>query len=211
MLGRGTRLLGLSFAESCANGKRDMLALDFVGNSARHRLIGPADALAGGDLPEDVREAVDADLEGGQVELEEVLAHAEQLIADKRDKIRVVALAHYKATEIDPFLPQLPPDPDGAWAQSPATEMQRRALTQAGLSKLPMDLRRGEASRWIDAIMQRKKAGLCSLKAAKRLHSLGLNTAGMSALRAGVLFAKARKKGWRPWVFMHEPEFRRHK
>ena len=44
-IGRGTRILGLSLEESIANGKRDLLVLDFVGNSSTHSLVSVADVL----------------------------------------------------------------------------------------------------------------------------------------------------------------------
>lgn len=210
MLGRGTRLLGRSYDESIANGKRDMLALDFVGNVGRHRLVGPADVLAGAPIPDDLRQEVERELERGELQLEDVLAHAEQQIENKREKMRLLTLAHYRATEIDPFIgPQLPPSiPDGAWSLQPATDVQLRALVNAGLVKLPPGLTRGEASRYITAIAERKKHGLCSIKQARRLRSLGLNTEGMTALRAAALFARLRfAKSPGPWVFIREPEY----
>lgn len=208
MLGRGTRLLGATFDESIANGKRDMLALDFVGNVGRHRLAGPADVLAGAPIPDEMREEVERELERGELQLEEILAHAEQQLEVKREKMRLLTLAHYKAHEIDPFLgPQLPPDPDGAWAKAPATEVQLRALVNAGLAKLPPGLTRGEASRYISAIAERRKRGLCHVKQAKRLTSLGLDTSNMTALRAGQLFAQLRRRGWGPWAVRDEPEY----
>ena len=69
MLGRGTRL---------AAGKSDCLILDFSGNSGRHRLVGPADALAGRLIDEKTRAEVERQLAaGGQLELESLLATAE--------------------------------------------------------------------------------------------------------------------------------------
>jgi hypothetical protein len=51
--------------------------LDFVGNSGKHRLIGPADALAGRELTDEERKLAEKKLDG-QTELEDVLAHAER-------------------------------------------------------------------------------------------------------------------------------------
>lgn len=200
MVGRGTRL---------APGKRDVLVLDFVGNAGRHKLVGPADALAGLDLPDEVRADVEAALDGGQIELEDVLAHAEAEAEQRRDRVRLIAIAHYRATEIDPFFGSLPPDPEGAWAKEPATATQIKALTSAGFSRLPDCLTRGEASRYIAALQERRKLGLASLKQCRRLHSLGIETKNLTALRAAQLYAKLRQKGFRPWVLRDEPEFRR--
>src|SRR6185503_920850 len=78
MIGRGTRLLGLTYAESCANGKRDVLVLDVVGN-LRHRLATPADALAGMKVPDDIAAEVAKELDTGkQLDVSLVLAGAEE-------------------------------------------------------------------------------------------------------------------------------------
>ena len=211
MVGRGTRLLGHSYAESVANGKRDVLVADFVGNAGKHKLVGPIDALAGGALPDDIREIAERELEKGQIDLEDVLAHAEAEVQKRREHTRIIALAHYRATEIDPFFSSLPPEPNAAWASQPATPAQLKALVTAGFSRLPADLTRGEASRYIDALQDRRRRGLASLAACKRLHSLGIDTRELTATRAGQLFALLKRKGWRPWVLAHEPEYRRGK
>jgi superfamily II DNA or RNA helicase len=211
MIGRGTRILGASYAESVANGKRDVLVLDFVGNAGKHKLVGPADALAGLDLPEDVRADVEKALDEGQLDLEDVLAHAEEQANARRERVKLIAMAHYRAENVDPFFGQLPPNPQGAWTQEPATPMQLRALAQAGFSKLPMELTRGEASRYIEALQDRRRRGLASLKQARRLHALGLDVRNMTAVRAGQLFAKLTKRGWGPWTVRDEPEYRRGK
>lgn len=209
MLGRGTRLLGDTYELSCAAGKRDVLVLDFTSNSSRHRLAGPGDALAGQLIAEELREDVERDLDLGQLELESILAKAERLALIKREQARLTALALYRTYEVDPFM-VLGPEPDAAWASELATEKQRRALQDQGM-KLPPDLTRGEASRYVEALRVRKQQGLCSYKAAKRLASLGLNVAGMTQSRAAALFQKLRKRGWGKWVVQHEPEFRRSK
>jgi hypothetical protein len=41
------------------------------------------------------------------------------------------------------------------------------------------------------------------------LTKLGLDCSAMSMVRAGELMGKAYKRGFKPYVFAHEPEFRR--
>jgi superfamily II DNA or RNA helicase len=213
MLGRGTRLLGLDLAESIANGKADCLVLDIAGNSARHRLIGPADALAGRDVDDAERELIEKNLDGQQ-DLEAVLAHAEAEAAAQRAKVSLVAIGYYRTKEVDPFIGDFmpPPDPNAPWSLEPATAGQLEAIEKAGFSKPPVGLTKGEASAMIDAVKKRREAGLCSVPQCQLLGRLGLDTRTMTSARAAQLFAKARSKGvggFRKGTFMFEPEFRR--
>jgi superfamily II DNA or RNA helicase len=208
MLGRGTRLLGDTYEASVAAGKRDCLVLDFVGNT-RHRLIGPADALAPG-LDEATREQVDRALaKGGDVE--EALAEAERLAAKKREEVALLALAMFRDKEVDPFLgDQMPPaDPNAPWAMDPVTEAQLAALEKGGISKAPPGLTKGEASRMLDGIAERRRLGLATIPQARLLERLKLDTRGMTFKRATQLIIMAKARGFKPYVFMHEPEARR--
>lgn len=211
MVGRGTRLLGLSLEESIGNGKPECLLLDFVGNT-RHRLAGPADALAGMMLPEDLQAEVDADLANGKTaDIELVLAGAEERAAEKAREKALLALAHYRVKEIDPFLgDQMPPlDPDSPAAKKPATDAQLAAIEKANLGKPPPGMTLGEASALLDAVAERRRLGLASIAQCKVLTKLGLETKTMSLARAGQLMGKAQARGFKPWVFAHEPEFKR--
>ena len=205
MLGRGTRLSEIT-------GKRDCLILDFVGNSGRHRLIGPADALAGGDveLSDEVRAEVAEQLDGAR-ELDQVLENAELEISKRGGRLALIAAADYRTKEIDPFLGDffVVVDPNGAWSREPATAKQRSALKAGGLDKVPDLLTKGEASKWLDAIAQRRSKGLASVAAARCLKRAGLDVTGMLDIRAKDLIQKLRRNNWRPWVLAGEPEFRR--
>jgi len=205
MLGRGTRL-------SPETGKRDCLILDFVGNSGRHRLVGPADALAGGDvLSDDVRAEVETQLAGdGQLELETVLASAELEVSKRSGRIALIAHAAYRTKEIDPFLGDFfQADPTGPWTREPVSAKQRSALKSAGFEKLPDNLTKGEASKWLDAIQARHTKGLATVKQARLLERAKLDTSAMTAHRATELIVKLRRNDFRPWVLRGEPEFRR--
>jgi hypothetical protein len=62
--------------------------LDFVGNT-KHRLIGPLDALAGGPLTEEQREAVEKQLdEDGADRDRHDPAHVDNELAEKRPASR---------------------------------------------------------------------------------------------------------------------------
>lgn len=201
MIGRGTRLF---------DGKRDCLVLDFVGNTGRHRLIGPVDALAGNaDLAENVRDAVECMLSEKQGELEDVLAAAEAEVARKQKDAGLVAIAHYRSTEVDLFLgaDMLPVGKD-PWPGQMATPAQIAALVTAGLGIPPQGLGKHEASRMIDAIARRNAAGLATVKQRKLLTKLGIETKDMTNKRAQQLIGRCAVQGFRPFVLMGEPEFR---
>ncbi len=215
MLGRGTRPLGKTMDESRANGKHDCLVLDFVGNS-KHRLVGPADAL-GGTLDETTRAEFERIL-GEEGNVEDAIEAAELAVSRKTSAAALVALALYRTKEIDPFLGDfMPPlDPGSPAAQEPATEKQLAALDKAGLGKPPMGITKGEASGMLDAIVSRAKAGLATIPQARLLERLGLDTRDMTKTRAGNLIGAAmmrQKAGdpaaFKPFRFLHEPEFRR--
>lgn len=204
MLGRGTRN---------APGKTDCLVLDFVGNSGKHRLIGPADALAGHDLDEATRKAAEAQLDG-QLDLEAVLADAEQQAAAKRKSVNLVALAHYRSREVDLFLGDLMPDfdPESPAAKRPATPEQLAAIEAAKLGKPPHGISEAEARAMLAAVKARRAAGLCTIPQARLLEKYGVDTKGMTFDRAGQLIgAIASRNAWRsPWIVLSgEPEYQR--
>jgi superfamily II DNA or RNA helicase len=200
MLGRGTRL---------HDGKRDVLVLDFVGNS-RHRLVGPADALAAGMDPT-TREQVDRLLEAG-TDVEAAIAEAERLAAKKRAELALLAIAMYREKEIDPFLgdQMAPPDANARWASDLATDKQLEALESRGIAKPPPGLTKGLAARMLDALVERDRLGLASVKQCRLLDKLKLDTRGMTKARATQLILKAKAGGFKPWSVMHEPEARSH-
>lgn len=213
MLGRGTRLLGLSLAASIAAGKRDCLVLDFVGTSARNSLIGPADALAGAAVNDNVREAVEERLSAGELAVEEVLALAEDDAAKRRTGLKFAAIADYRAKEVDPFLSSFRrPAPSGAWTQGPATDKQRKELKAIGFETLPEGLTAGEASEWMDAAFERERIGLCSVRVARMLERANLDTnyggRTMTAARAKQLHVKLIAANYKHPLLAGEPEYK---
>jgi hypothetical protein len=224
MLGRGTRLVGATYEESVRNGKSDCLVLDMVGNSAKHRLIGPADALAGRDLGRRRAEAgrEEAGDDNGQTELDGVLDFAEKeaaaASARRKAQLNSGALVLYRQREIDLFLGDTFVDFDrnSPAAQRPATAEQL-AIADAKLGVPPAGLCEAEAAAMLQAVKERRKQGLCSIPQARCLEKLGIDTKAMTFARAGELMSKVgaakTKFGNRIWkqpylIFSGEPEFR---
>lgn len=181
MIGRGTRL---------AEGKSSCLVLDFVpGRMARVRLASPADALAGDDLPIDLAEYVQASsvAQSGRLDelIDEARAHAEQLrlaemgrqraeLEERRRHVRSVGVI-YEAPRLD--VAQLLEAVGSSTARdhedSRASFKQLQALRAAGLD-VPETISRENASTLFNVLEQRRAAGLCTIKQARKLRSYGL-------------------------------------
>lgn len=214
--GRGLRLLGDSLAESARNGKRDCLILDITGTAGKHKLVGPADCLAGsGELADDVREEIDRLLGTAQLELDAVIDQAEDEVAKRRAAMRVQAVVSWRSQYIDLFIDEdavahatQPARPE--WSGEAASPKQLEALEAEGVvvAKLPQ-LTRAEAWDMLVRIKSRRRRGLCSYKMAKRLHSLGWpDTRNLTQERALQLRDKCLVEGWHPATLADEPEVR---
>jgi superfamily II DNA or RNA helicase len=210
--GRGLRLLGDTLDESFANGKRDCLLLDVTGTAGKHKLIGPADCLVGaGDIPDDLREEIERLLGKAQLDLAEVIEHAENEVLKRRDALKISALVKYHAEHIDPFIGEdegkrpLPPNTE-TWQDDPPSQAQLKALEDEGinLSKLPKMFSRAQAWKLLARLMHR--GDLCSYKQAKRLHGYGIDTRTLKKTRATELIGKLIQAQWHPSALDHEPE-----
>lgn len=204
MLGRGTRL---------APGKADCLVLDFVGNSGKHKLVGPLDALAGREVSDEARAIAQKALDDGQAELDGVLEHAEQEAEAqkraRRAKLNDKLLVEYRSREIDLFLGDVwvAFDPDSPAAQRPATAEQLEAIVLAKLATPPAGISEAEARAMLDAVAARRKAGLCTVPQARLLEKLGFNTKGMTFERAGQLIPQLKAANWKPWLVRNAAEY----
>lgn len=175
MVGRGTRL---------AEGKADLLVLDFCGNTSRHRLVTIADVLADRELRDDERATFDAKAEAGELDdamdaVDDAIEEAEETA--ERDRRR--AVVQWLAEEVHDLLDVVPANDDSAEPTEPATERQRALLEQFGV-KAPDVISKDTASRILDAISQRRERGLCSYKQARWLRSQGFEPKSMTFERA---------------------------
>lgn len=211
MLGRGARLLGLTLEESIAAGKLDFLLLDFAGNTGKHRVIGPADALAGtqAQLEPEVRAEIDDLLAGGERNVSDVLAEVQASMHERAGRVEVLAVAAYRASQVDPFLGEQLTSPVVA-AGGPITEAMRKALLdQLGMRKPPDSLTMAEAESWIAAAQKRRRAGLASFKQCSALRRASIDEVAlrkMTAARANELITKLAMAAWNPAALAREPE-----
>lgn len=183
MIGRGTRLLGATMAESIAAGKPDMLILDLVGATGRHELVQCVDLLAGDDAEVKARAKKRLATQG---DLDLVLADVRDEIAREAEERRrqEVEAARYQTREVNP-LRDLPQSTMTA-EQAPrfydldklAKGRYRGAEDQLRLHRLGVyrgPWTRESAAAMVSEIGKRYRRGLCSPKVAQLLRSKGLN------------------------------------
>lgn len=200
MLGRGTRLFA---------GKTDCLVIDFVGNTGKHSLVGPADALASNDVDAELRAEIERLLgeeSSSERDLEVVMRDAEQQLAQKKLDAKFAAVVDYRTKQVDPFVASFlrgSPVLQGEMATQP----QIARLANFGLEKVPAALTKHEASRWISALVARAEAGLPSLKLTRMLDKAYVNTAGMTNERAKALSQKLIANSYSSSSLRKEPEF----
>ena len=169
-IGRGTRL--------CA-GKDDLLVLDFVGNSGRHKLVSPIDVLAGDDLKPDEREEVEKKVKAGMPTLEaleeakkEAIERLERAERERLRKAKMKAEIAHRAFNVDPFGVLSPRDHDGPRV----TDGQAAALERWGVpAEQARAMSKRAGSKLLDTYAQRKRQGLCSPKMAQQLSKRGLD------------------------------------
>ncbi len=167
-LGRGTRLLGTSIAESRARGKEDLLVLDFVGVTARHRAVDVLDVLVPG-LSTLAREKAEERLrEGGRpmdVARQEESRIREQATAAGGRKIRYELTAPAEILKL--------PLEEGE-LDSSATDEQVAELRRMGFRKAER-LTQRQASQVLSTLRQRRARGLCTYRQAVQLRRYGLD------------------------------------
>lgn len=215
IVGRGTRLLGATIAESIANGKPSCLVLDIVGNSRRHRLACAADALIGSaDASAELRAELERLLEAGGPgagrDLDSLLDQARQNLAGDAQRQAAAAVLAFRERLVDPFLA---PYYEGTAAVvgRPASPQQIAALETIGIKSPPPSLSADEATRWIRAAHARRRKGLCTVGQALWLsRSWSLDCKLMTFERANELYFKFKQLGppaFGAWSRM-QPEWR---
>lgn len=235
-IGRGTRILpGVLNADNdtaepavrlkaiAASAKPDLLVLDFVGNSGKHKLISTADILAGKHSSEALdRARRKAQQSGRPVNMVEELDRTEEEIAEearkqkeeeeerkkrlaemrekaKRDRARIKALARFETRTVDPFGDDIeaPAFRSGFKKKSGGskpTEEQESRLRRHDLWRDGMT--KAEASEAIGELYYRWKNGLCSPKQAQLLRRYGEDGDSPKA-KASMLIELIKARGWK--------------
>lgn len=181
MIGRGTRT---------APGKTDCLVLDFLWEfEERMKPSGPADLVTRD--PEQWQRIADALKDGKPTDLTEAARDTERATeAELIDRLKQLAAKHrgmrFDARELGALLQQ--PDlvqftPTAHWQKEKPTARQKEVLKKFGV-KVSGLRTRGEASRLLDVIFERKEAGMASPKQVAALRINGVETAHQLSFEA---------------------------
>ena len=198
MVGRGTRL---------AEGKTDLLLLDFLWMTDKHELCRPADLvcedravarqmtenLAGTGCPEDIEEAAAQASEDVVAQREEAIA--KQLAEQRRKKAKLVDPLQYEmsiqAEDLSGYVPAF------GWEAGPPTEQQTTALEKLGILPDAVESA-GKASLLLDRLHKRRDEGLTTPKQIRCLEKYGFQHVGTwSFEQAKHMIDRIAAQGWR--------------
>ena len=198
MVGRGTRL---------AEGKTDLLLLDFLWMTDKHELCRPADLvcedravarqmtenLAGTGCPEDIEEAAAQASEDVVAQREEALA--KQLAEQRRKKAKLVDPLQYEmsiqAEDLSGYVPAF------GWEAGPPTEQQTAALEKLGILPDAVESA-GKASLLLDRLHKRRDEDLTTPKQIRCLEKYGFQHVGTwSFEQAKHMIDRIAAQGWR--------------
>ena len=198
MVGRGTRL---------AEGKTDLLLLDFLWMTDKHELCRPADLvcedravarqmtenLAETGAPEDIEEAAAQACEDVVAQREEALA--KQLAEQRRKKAMLVDPLQYEmsiqAEDLSGYVPAFD------WEAGPPTEQQTSALEKLGILPDAVESA-GKASLLLDRLHKRRDEGLTTPKQIRCLEKYGFQHVGTwSFEQAKHMIDRIAAQGWR--------------
>ena len=198
MVGRGTRL---------AEGKTDLLLLDFLWMTDKHELCRPADLvcedravarqmtenLTETGAPEDIEEAAAQACEDVVAQREEALA--KQLAEQRRKKAMLVDPLQYEmsiqAEDLSGYVPAF------GWEAGPPTEQQTSALEQLGILPDAVESA-GKASLLLDRLHKRRDEGLTTPKQIRCLEKYGFQHVGTwSFEQAKHMIDRIAAQGWR--------------
>lgn len=198
MVGRGTRL-------SPETGKDHLLILDFLWHTERHELVHPAHLIAASD---DVAKAMTKRIDeaGYPLTLEEVEEQAQSDVVKAREEALAKQLHSLRARKrklVDPLQFEMSIQaedissyvPAFAWEAKPASEKQREALEDAGISA--EDICTGKASLMLDKLSKRREAGLATPKQIRQLEGRGFQHVGTwDFADATKMIARIASNGW---------------
>ncbi len=199
MVGRGTRL---------AEGKTELLLLDFLWHTERHELCHPADLICTGrevaekmtqnlevaaGCPVDIGEAEKAAAEDVVAQREEALA--KQLAEMKNRKRKLVDPLQFEmsiqAEDLSGYVPAF------GWEMAPPSDKQKAALEKLGI--LPDGIENaGKAAKILDRLEKRRSEGLATPKQIRFLESRGFQHVGTWQFEtAKKLIDRIAANGWR--------------
>lgn len=179
MVGRGTRL---------ADGKTELLLLDFLWHTERHELCHPADLVC---TDQEVAKKMTENLEnaaGCPVDIEEAEKEASGDVVAQREEALAKQLAEMRRRKrklVDPLQFEMSIQaedlsgyvPAFGWEMAPPSDKQRSALEKLGI--LPDGIENaGKAARILDRLDKRRSEGLTTPKQIRFLEGRGFQHVG---------------------------------
>ena len=218
MVGRGTRL---------AEGKKDLLLLDFLWHTERHELCRPACLICENpDVAKKMTENLEeiALEEDGQVaiDLEDAEVKAKEDVVAQREEALAKALAEMKRRKralVDPLQFEMSIQaedlsgyvPSFGWEMSPPTDKQKQTLEKMGIFPDEID-NAGKAKLMLDRLAKRREEGLTTPKQIRFLEGRGFTHVGTWQFsQAKSLIDRIAGNGWRvpaainPKTYVPEP------
>ena len=189
-----------------SSSKPEMLVLDFVGNSGRHKLISTADIL-GDALPDEfVERAVKlAQTKGQPVDMLAEFEDLERIVEDEKRK-KIVANAKYHAQSMDPFdIFDITPPREPGWhkGRKPSEKMVAM-LDRAGIPT--KELSHVQAKKLIGEMFKRREQNLCTFKQVKTIRKYGVDASNWKFQEASDYITKLAANKWQPLpVAQQEP------
>ena len=196
MIGRGTRI---------SPGKENLLILDFLWLCKKHNLCKPANLIT--DNEEDA-EHVTRRTEEEEIDLFDAVSDAEE---ERRNALaEALALQRKKKSKlINPLemfsllddIGLADYEPTFAWEEAEATEKQVEALNRFGVDA--DGITKGYASRILDRLIGRSRAGMATVKQIRALRNFGYEPIDWTFDQASKKMNQLAAVGWKKWR-LHE-------
>lgn len=205
MIGRGTRP---------SPGKENLLILDYLWMTQKHNiaqrieLCRPADLVA----EEKDRDAVTEMSEKTEIDLFDAASDA---VEARRKKLaeELAVVAHKKSKLIDPLqwfvsigdMALADYEPEFKWEMEKPTQKQVSFLESSGIN--PGNMSKGQCSQIIDRLINRRNAGLATVKQVMCLERFGYKDVGMWPFElASQKITQLAAVGWKPYKLLVKPE-----
>ncbi len=199
MVGRGTRL---------AEGKTELLLLDFLWHTERHGLCHPADLVC---MDKEVARQMTQNLEtaaGCPIDIEEAEKRASEDVVAQREGALARQLAEMKGRKrklVDPLQFEMSIQaedlsgyvPAFGWEMAPPSDKQKTALEKLGILPDEID-NAGKAAKILERLDKRREEGLTTPKQIRFLEGKGFQHVGTWQFEsAKKLIDRIAANGWR--------------
>jgi superfamily II DNA or RNA helicase len=162
--------------------KKELLVVDFVGNSGRHKLISVANALAGNYSDEVIELSIQrAQKSGKQIRMDKLMAEVAEELEIKRQedaarKAKLVGRSTYKMQSVDPFnVLQIKAAQPRGWDDKKVLKEGSKQLIRNVFGQDPNEMDYATGMSLVREFYRRKETGECTFGQAKILKKNGLD------------------------------------